>query len=61
MTSLNPTLSVFQQLSEMLELHLNMDKEPEQEYDSKAGNCFGYSEANRNEMCHTIQGKDFDI
>jgi oligopeptide/dipeptide ABC transporter ATP-binding protein len=27
MTSLNPTLSVFQQLSEMLELHLHMDKE----------------------------------
>lgn len=27
MTSLNPTLSVFQQLSEMLELHLKMDKE----------------------------------
>ena len=27
MTSLNPTLSVFQQLSEMLALHLEMDKE----------------------------------
>jgi oligopeptide/dipeptide ABC transporter ATP-binding protein len=27
MTSLNPTLSVFQQLGEMLALHLNMDKE----------------------------------
>jgi oligopeptide/dipeptide ABC transporter ATP-binding protein len=27
MTSLNPTLSVFQQLSEMLALHLQMDKE----------------------------------
>jgi oligopeptide/dipeptide ABC transporter ATP-binding protein len=27
MTSLNPTLSVFQQLSEMLSLHLQMDKE----------------------------------
>jgi len=27
MTSLNPTLSVFQQIGEMLELHLKMDKE----------------------------------
>ena len=27
MTSLNPTLSVFQQIGEMLELHLEMDKE----------------------------------
>jgi oligopeptide/dipeptide ABC transporter ATP-binding protein len=27
MTSLNPTLSVYQQISEMLELHLEMDKE----------------------------------
>lgn len=47
MTSLNPTLSVFQQIGEMLELHLKMDKEMQRKHSIELLKQVGIPDAER--------------
>ena len=58
MTSLNPTLSVYQQLSEMLDIHLRMDKDSQRKRVFELLNQVGIPDAERriNDYPHQFSG-----